>query len=92
LFHTDMTLLQDLLSTSRTIYERRRHDMLAEMKLEAQELSGDAALLVHGHERDAYWRRMLAEACRERDQRDQAIREFCNRSEHHATEADACAP
>ncbi|HEV3021715.1 MAG TPA: hypothetical protein VGX76_04590 [Pirellulales bacterium] len=86
-----MTLQQDLLSTSRTIYERHRHELLAEMKLEAQKLSADGSLLAQGHQRDAHWRRLLSEACRERDQRDQAIREFCRRSDGAMIQSEAHA-
>jgi len=79
-----MTLLRDLLLTSRTIYERERGILLAEMKKHAQKLAGmvreesrEGELLDKARETDAYWRKRLTDLSDERGERDQAIRHFC---------------
>jgi hypothetical protein len=82
-----MTLLQDLLLTSRTVYEREQEFLIAEMTREAKNLEGllrerpaDAELLKQGRARDAYWRRFLSDLRGERERRDHAIRRFCRRA------------
>jgi hypothetical protein len=89
-----MTLLQDLLLTSRTVYEREKEFLISEMTREARNLVGmlrehsnDAELLRQGQERSTYWRRFLSDLQGERQRRDQAIREFCKRAEGHHVHA-----
>jgi hypothetical protein len=93
-----MTLLQDLMLTSRTIYVREREILLAEMKKEAQNLaemlreeSREGELLDKAREADAYWQRRLTDLRDEQGQRDQAIRQFCEHGERLSVRAEVTA-
>ncbi|HUY34783.1 MAG TPA: hypothetical protein VMV69_18705 [Pirellulales bacterium] len=93
-----MTLLQDLLLTSRTVYEREKEFLLTEMTREANNFAGmlrersrDAALRDEARRRGAYWQRFLADLRDERERRERAIREFCKQGERSANQVQAAA-
>ncbi|HEV3004888.1 MAG TPA: hypothetical protein VGX78_10525 [Pirellulales bacterium] len=93
-----MTLLQDLMLTSRTVYEREKEFLLSEMTREAHNFAGmlrgrswDDGLLDEARQRAAYWRQFLTDLRDERERRDQAIREFCKQSERAANRVQAAA-
>ncbi|HVC93917.1 MAG TPA: hypothetical protein VND64_09510 [Pirellulales bacterium] len=93
-----MTLLQDLLLTSRTVYEREREFLLSEMTREAHNFAGmlrsrpsDSALMDDARKRGAYWRRFLTDLRDERERRERAIREFCKQSRRSAEQVAAAA-
>jgi hypothetical protein len=93
-----MTLLQDLLLTSQTVYEREREFLLSEMTREAGNFAGmlrtrshDRALRDEARKRGAYWQQFLSDLRDERDRRERAIREFCKRSERSANRVAAAA-
>ena len=93
-----MTLLQDLLRTSRTVYEREKEFLHSEMAREARnfacmlrERSGDGELQDKARRRGAYWRQFLTDLRDERERRERAIREFCKQSERSADQVQAAA-
>jgi hypothetical protein len=93
-----MTLLQDLLLTSQTVYEREREFLLSEMTREAGNFAGmlrtrprDGALRDEARKRGAYWQQFLSDLRDESDRRERAIREFCKQSERSANQVAAAA-
>jgi hypothetical protein len=93
-----MTLLQDLLLTSRTVYEREKEFLHSEMMREARNFAGwlrersrDPNLLDEARKRGAYWRRFLTDLRDERVRRERAIREFCKQPQQSTNQAEAAA-
>jgi hypothetical protein len=93
-----MTLLQDLLLTSRTVYAREKEFLLSEMTREAHNFAGmlrarpsDGALVDEARKRAAYWGQFLADLRDERERREWAIREFCKQSERSVEQVATAA-
>jgi len=93
-----MTLLQDLLLTSRTVYEREKEFLLSEMTREARNFAGmlrtrshDTPLREEARKRGVYWQQFLTDLRDERERRERAIREFCQQMEQSATQVAAAA-